>query len=148
ITDRDIAKLGTWPVPDEVLAKALETLSRAGARAIGLDIYRDVPVPPGHEALNTVLAKNPQIVGAMLLPRGEHPGVRAPAALAGTDRVGFTDTVVDGDGRVRRALLMLDDGKTVFYSLPFRLALLYLQSAGVRPQGDPQNPELLRLGRT
>src|SRR6202008_1047720 len=67
ITDRDIAKLGTWPVPDEVLAKALETLSRAGARAIGLDIYRDVPVPPGHEALNATLAKNAQIVGAMLL---------------------------------------------------------------------------------
>ncbi len=148
ITDRDIADLGTWPVPDEVLAKALETLSRAGARAIGLDIYRDVPVPPGHEALNAVLAKNPQIAGAMLLPRGEHPGVRPPAALAGTDRVGFTDTVVDPDGRVRRALLMLDDGKTVFYSLPFRLALLYLQAAGVTPQSDAQHPEYLRLGRT
>jgi adenylate cyclase len=148
ITDRDIAELGTWPVPDDVLAKALETLSRAGARAIGLDIYRDVPVPPGHEALNAVLAKNPQIVGAMLLPRGEHPGVRPPAALAGTDRVGFTDTVVDPDGRVRRALLMLDDGKTVFYSLPFRLALAYLQAAGVAPQSDAQHPEWLRLGRT
>lgn len=148
ITDRDIAELGTWPVPDEVLAKALEALARAGARAIALDIYRDVPVPPGHEALNAALAKNPQIVGAMLVPRGEHPGVRAPAALAGTDRAGFTDVVVDADGRVRRALLMTDDGKTVFYSLPFRVALLYLQAAGITPQGDPQNPELLRLGRT
>ena len=148
ITDRDIAELGTWPVPDEVLARALETLSRAGARAIALDIYRDVPVPPGHEALNAVLAKNPQIVGAMLLPRGEHPGVRPPPALNGSDRVGFTDTVVDADGRVRRALLMVDDGKTVFYSLPFRIALLYLQAAGVTPQSDPQNPEYLKLGRT
>ena len=148
ITDRDIAELGTWPVPDEVLAKALEALARAGARAIGLDIYRDVPVPPGHEALNAALAKNPQIVAAMLVPRGEHPGVRAPAALFGTDRAGFTDVVVDADGRVRRALLMTDDGKTVFYSLPFRVALLYLQAAGVTPQGDPRNPELLRLGRT
>ncbi len=148
ITDRDIAELGTWPVPDAVLARALETLSRAGARAIALDIYRDVPVPPGHEALNAVLAKNPQIVGAMLLPRGEHPGVLPPPVLVGSDRVGFTDTVVDADGRVRRALLMLDDGKTVFYSLPFRIALLYLQAAGVTPQSDPQNPDYLKLGRT
>ncbi|HYY60996.1 MAG TPA: adenylate/guanylate cyclase domain-containing protein, partial [Burkholderiales bacterium] len=148
ISDRDIAELGTWPVPDEALAKALDTLSRAGARAIGLDIYRDVPVPPGHEALNAVLAKNPQIVAAMLLPRGEHPGVRAPPALAGSDRVGFTDTVVDTDGRVRRALLMVDDGKTVFYSLPFRLALVYLHAVGITPQGDAQHPEWLRLGRT
>ena len=148
ITDRDIERLGTWPVPDEVLAKALETLSRSGTRAIGLDIYRDVPVPPGHEVLNAVLAKNAQIVGAMLLPRGDNPGVRPPPALAGSERVGFTDIVVDPDGRVRRGLLLMDDGKTVFYSLPFRLALLYLQALGVGLQSDPQNPEHLRLGRT
>src|SRR5207245_9902096 len=72
ITDRDIAELGTWPVPDEVLAKALETLSRSGARAIGLDIYRDVPVPPGHEALNAVLAQNPPTAGTTPPPRGAH----------------------------------------------------------------------------
>ena len=146
ITDRDIAELGTWPVPDEVLAKALETLSRAGARAIGLDIYRDVPVPPGRDTLNAVLSKNPQIVGAMLLPRGDNPGVRPPAVLAG-ERAGFTDVVVDDDGRVRRGLLMVDDGKNVFYSMPLRLALVYLQAERVGLQGDPQNPEYVRLGR-
>ena len=148
ITDRDIERLGTWPVPDAVLAKALETLSRSGARAIGLDIYRDVPVPPGQEALNAVLAKNAQIVGAMLLPRGDNPGVRPPPALAASERVGFTDIVVDPDGRVRRGLLLMDDGKKVFYSLPFQLVLLYLHAAGIAVQGDPQNPELLRLGPT
>jgi adenylate cyclase len=148
ITDRDIAQLGTWPVPDEVLAKALETLTRSGARAIGLDIYRDVPVPPGHEALNAVLAKNALIIGPMLLPRGGNPGVRPPPVLAGTERVGFTDIVVDPDGRVRRGLLMTDDGNNVFYSMPLRLALLYLQAKHVGMQGDPQNPEHVRLGRT
>jgi adenylate cyclase len=147
ITDRDIAQLGTWPVPDGLLARALETLSRSGARAIGLDIYRDVPVPPGNQALNAVLATDPQIIGSMLLPRGENPGVRPPAVLAGTDRAGFTDIVVDADGRVRRGLLMTDDGKNVFYSMPLRLALLYLQEEGISLQGDPQNPEKLHLGR-
>ena len=148
ITERDIERLRTWPVPDEVLAKALETLSRSGARAIGVDIYRDVPVPPGHEALEAAFAKNAQVIGAMLLPRGENPGVRPPPVLAAGGRVGFTDVVVDPDGRVRRGLLMVDDGKNVFYSLPFRMVLLYLQAAGVAVQGDPQNPELLRIGRT
>ncbi|HYR35331.1 MAG TPA: adenylate/guanylate cyclase domain-containing protein [Burkholderiales bacterium] len=147
ISDRDMAQFGTWPVPDGLLAKGLETLSRSGARAIGLDIYRDVPVPPGNEALNALLAKDAQIIGAMLLPRGENPGVRPPAVLAGTERTGFTDIVVDADGRVRRGLLMTDDGKNVFYSMPLRLALLYLQAEGVGLQGDPQNPEYLRLGR-
>ena len=70
ITERDIERLGTWPVPDEVLAKALDTLARSGARVIGLDIYRDVPVPPGREALDAVFARNAQIIGAILLPRG------------------------------------------------------------------------------
>jgi len=148
ISERDIGELGTWPVPDRVLARALEILARSGARAIGLDIYRDVPVPPGHEELNAVLAKNPQIIGPMLLPRGDNPGVRAPAALAGSERVGFTDVVVDADGRVRRALLLTDDGKNFYYSLPFRLALGYLQAAGVAVKGDPQNPDYLRLGNT
>src|SRR5437868_3748812 len=73
---------------------------------------------------------------------------RPPPALAGSERVGFTDIVVDPDGRVRRGLLLMDDGKTVFYSLPFRLALLYLQALRVGVQSDPQNPEHLRLGRT
>jgi adenylate cyclase len=148
LTERDIESLGTWPVPDVVLAKALETLARSGARAIGVDIYRDVPVPPGHEALAAAFAKNTQVIGAMLLPRGENPGVRPPPVLAEANRVGFTDVVVDPDGRVRRGLLMVDDGKNVFYSLPFRLVLLYLQAAGVSVQGDPANPELLRIGRT
>lgn len=111
ITERDIQQLGTWPVPDGVLAKALESLSRAGARTVGLDIYRDIPVPPGHEQLNAVLAANAQIVAPMLLPQRDKAGVAPPRVLKGTDRVGFTDIVVDADGTVRRGVLLMDDGR-------------------------------------
>jgi adenylate cyclase len=34
------------------------------------------------------------------------------------------------------------------YSLPLRLALLYLQAEGIMPQPDPSNPQYLRLGAT
>src|SRR5437899_9895718 len=43
ITENDIAKYD-FPIPDDLLAKLLETLATAKPVAIGLDIYRDVAV--------------------------------------------------------------------------------------------------------
>jgi len=148
VTEKDIQGLGTWPVPDAVLAQALEKLVEAGARAIGLDIYRDVPVPPGQERLNAVLGQNPRIIAPMLLPQGSRPGVAPPPVLKNRTQIGFTDVVVDPDGTVRRGLLLMDDGRSVFYSLPFQVALLYLRAQGIAPAGDPEQPAHLRLGRT
>ena len=148
VTENDIQGLGTWPVPDAVLAQALEKLVQAGARAIGLDIYRDVPVPPGHERLNAVLSQNARIIAPMLLPQGSRPGVAPPPVLKNGTQIGFTDVVVDADGTVRRGLLLMDDGRSVFYSLPFQVALLYLRPQRIAPVGDPAQPAHLRLGRT
>jgi adenylate cyclase len=148
VTEKDIQDLGTWPLSDALLAEVLETVSRAGARAIGLDVYRDTPVPPGHERLNAVLKNHSQIIAPTLLPQDGKPGVPPPAALKESDRIGFTDVVVDPGGTVRRGLLLMDDGQRVFYSLPLRLALLYLQAEGVALSGDPEHPSYLRLGRT
>jgi adenylate cyclase len=148
VTEEDIQTLGTWPVPDAVLARVLETIAGAGASAIGLDIYRDVPVPPGHEELMAVFRRHRQIVAPMMLPQAGRPGVAPPPALRASEQVGFTDVVVDSGGTVRRALLMMDDGRSVFYSLPFRLALLYLAARGIPVQGDPDEPAYIRIGRT
>ncbi len=148
VTEKDIQELGTWPLPDATLAEVLEAAARAGAVAIGLDIYRDVPVSPGHERLNAVLREHAQIVGASMLPQGGRPGIAAPLALKGTERIGFTDVVVDPGGTVRRGLLLMDDGQNVFYSLPLRLALLYFQAKAIPVHGDPDNAAYVRLGRT
>jgi adenylate cyclase len=148
VTEEDIQRLGTWPLTDDVLASVIENLSRAGARVIGLDIYRDVPVPPGHERLNAVLGAHPQVIGAMKFPSVDRPGVPAPPVLRGTEQVGFTDLPVDHDGTVRRGLLFLDDGQTVFQSLALRVASLYFQAAGVPVSADPTHPTRIRFGRT
>jgi len=148
VTEKDIQEFGAWPLPDALVAEVLETLSGAGARAIGLDIYRDTPVPPGHERLNAVLKSHSQIIAPTLLPQDGKPGVPPPAALKESDRIGFTDVVVDPGGTVRRGLLLMDDGQRVFYSLPLRLASLYLEAEGVALSGDSENPSHLRLGRT
>ena len=46
VTEPDIAALGRWPLSDEQLSDALERVGAAAPRAIGLDIYRDIEVPP------------------------------------------------------------------------------------------------------
>ncbi len=50
ITEQDIRELGHWPISDRDLGEALRAIADAGARVIGLDIYRDLPVPPGVDA--------------------------------------------------------------------------------------------------
>ena len=45
VTEDDIRKIGQWPLTDEILAQPLEIPSRSQPRAIGVDIYRDIPVP-------------------------------------------------------------------------------------------------------
>src|SRR5262245_34368514 len=148
ITEADIQRLGGWPVPDGVLARALEIVGRHEPRAVGLDIYRDVPVPPGTEQLDVVFRSDPRIVVVTKFGEGASSGVRPPAALRETDQVGFNDIIVDPGGIVRRGLLFLDDGQTAIHSFALRLALRYLEREGVGPQADPQRPALLRLGRT
>jgi len=147
ITERDIRNQGSWPIPDGTLAQVLETLTRYQPRAIGLDIYRDIEVPPGRAQLNEMLTRNRHIITVMKLGEGESDGIPPPPVLKGTDQVGFVGTLVDRGGIVRRGLLFQHDGETAFYSFALRLALLYLQAEGITPQPDASNPQHLRLGR-
>jgi adenylate cyclase len=148
ITERDIHNQGRWPLADATLAQVLEMLTQYRPRAIGLDIYRDIVVPPGREELNAILSGNRHIIAVTKLGEGGADGIPPPPVLQHTDQVGFSDIVVDPGGIVRRGLLFLDDAERVAYSLPLRLALLYLQAEGIRPQPDPADPQHIRLGPT
>ncbi len=145
ITADDIRTHGFWPLPDATIVEALKILIRHKVRAIGIDIYRDIPVPPGREELDAILAGNPQVIVAMKFGAG---GIPPPSVLKGTEQAGFNDVIVDPGGVVRRALLFLDDGETVGYSFALRLALLYLKEEGITPRSDPLHPEYLRLGQS
>src|SRR5919199_869425 len=50
IDESDIKKIGQWPVSDAVLAKTIEKLKAQRPEAIGLDLYRNLPVEPGHQS--------------------------------------------------------------------------------------------------
>ena len=148
ISEEDIQELGQWPISDAILAAALRRIEEHQPRAIGIDIYRDVPVPPGHEELETIFSHHSNIVATMKFGGGSKGGVAAPPVLKDTEQVGFNDVVVDPGGTVHRGLLFLDDGDSVAYSFALRLALQYLEKEGILPQPDTANPEHLRLGQT
>ena len=148
INENDIQNQTGWPLTDAAVAKILNILTRYHPRAVGLDIYRDIPVPPGSKELDTILTKNHNIITAMKFGGADRVGIPPPPALKDTDQVGFNDIIVDPGGIVRRVLLFLDDGKNVSFSFALRLALFYLQAEGVTPQPDAFNPEYLKLGKT
>lgn len=148
VTERDIQEQGTWPLPDSVLARTLNTLLRLGPRAIGLDIYRDVPVAPGTAELDSLLAGPHPVVVVTKFGEGASTGVAPPAEAKGTDKVGFNDIVVDSGGIVRRMLLFIDDGQTALYSFALRLALLYLAPERIGLGADPSDESIVRLGQT
>jgi adenylate cyclase len=148
VTERDIPAQGGWPLSDGVLARAIDLIAHQEPRAIGLDMYRDVPVPPGTDALNAVLTRDRRVVAVTKFGEGASSGVRPPPVLAGTDQVGFNDILVDPGGVVRRGLLFLDDGTNVLSSFALQLALRYLEPEGVVPSPDPDDEALIRLGRT
>src|SRR5574341_2142288 len=148
ITERDIHSLGRWPLTDEVLARALGLLLQSRPRMIGLDLYRDLEVPPGYDKLEAIFKNSPQIIAVTKFAEKDTDAIPPPPALRGTDQVGVNDFVMDPGGVIRRGLLELDDGETTAYSFALRLALGYLERDGIVPQPDASNPEYLRLGPT
>jgi adenylate cyclase len=146
ITEADIQQLGQWPLSDESLSSLITSLQAHNPEVIGVDIYRDLPVPPGSAQLDAVLSQNSNVIVVEKIGAGENAGVLAPGILEGTGQVGFSDLLVDPDGVVRRGLLFLDNGADVFYSLSLRLALHYLQSRDIYPQPGEPDPSHLRLG--
>ena len=145
ITEAEINRFG-WPIPDGVLASAIDHLHAAHAGAIGVDIFRPSPIEPGADMLAHTLATTPELIWVNRFGQGPLPGIQAPAAMEGADRTGFADMVLDPGGIARRGLLYLDNGGEPAESLPLRLAMIVLESKGVVPEDDGNG--LLRLGPT
>jgi len=145
--EEDIQKLGEWPISDRRMAEVLKKLLANNPRAVGVDLYRDIPVAPGSDELNALLAGDKRVIFIEKFGKDSSKRVAGPAVLRGTERIGFSDVTPDDDGVVRRGLLFLDDGKTSSVSLALRLAFAYLAEEGVAPQPDATEPAHIRLGR-
>jgi adenylate cyclase len=145
--EEDIQKLKEWPLSDRRMTEALRKILAGNPRAVGVDLYRDIPVPPGTDDLNILLLRDKRVFAIEKFGKDRSKQVAGPPALQGTERIGFSDVTPDDDGVVRRGLLFLDDGKTSSTSLALRLALAYLAEESVTPQPDTADPAHIRLGR-
>src|SRR5262245_17400278 len=61
VTEQDIHQYH-WPLSDATLARALDLLAEYQPRAIGLDIYRDIPVERGHTEFETTWRNHANII--------------------------------------------------------------------------------------
>lgn len=147
IGEGDIRTLQQWPISDAVLAEALTKIKQHQPSAIGLDLYRDLPVGTGYEALAQIFQSTPNLIGIeKAIGNRDDPPIAPPPALKKLDQVASNDIVPDADGKIRRGLLVLEtDNGEVMESLGLRLALFYLHNQGVNP--DPEAP-YLKLGQT
>jgi CHASE2 domain-containing sensor protein len=136
VTEEDIRRLG-FPLSGEVLDNLLSKLTESEPRAIGLDIFRDLPVEPGHNQLLERLQLDDLIVPICEHSSSDKPAIPAPTGIA-AQRVGFNDVVQDPDGTIRRNLLLLEqqanDSCKAELSLGLQLALKYLAVGGIQPQ--------------
>ncbi len=149
IDEADLQAIGQSIIPDSVYAQLLEKLKAMQPRAIGLDIYRDLPVQPGHQQLVRVFESTPNLVGIeKVVGDSRQEAVAAPPALKAKGQVGANDVILDADSKVRRTLLDVQTptGETV-YSFGLYLALLYLDKQGISPQ-VLEGTKHWRLGKT
>lgn len=125
--------IGHNSLPDKTYAELLRQIQAAKPRLIGLDIYRDIPVQPGHEELTAVFEEYDNIIGIeKIVGETLAEKVPPPPVLKAKGQTGFNDLLLDPDGRTRRSLVELTDkdGNTSF-SLALTLAYYYLQEEGV-----------------
>ncbi|NER78939.1 MAG: EAL domain-containing protein [Leptolyngbya sp. SIO1D8] len=124
VTELDIQAQKKWPLSDAVISDLLEKLQQHQPKVIGLDIYRDIPQPPG----TNKLLKQLQSANVIVI---QHIGCNGfdyipPPRDVAEDQIGFSDLVVDSDGVIRRNLMFatLDDQE--FHSFSLLLGLKYL----------------------
>jgi CHASE2 domain-containing sensor protein len=131
------------PLPDAVLAQLIAKLEQYRPVAIGLDIFRDQPVPPGYELLVTQLQQNQHLVTVCFGTDQENAAAPPPNSPAA--QVGFNDLENDPqDDTIRRHLLSrspnpispLSPCKTP-YSFSLQLAYRYLEAKGIPVKTNP-----------
>jgi CHASE2 domain-containing sensor protein/predicted Ser/Thr protein kinase len=133
----------------EVLDILLAKLQQYQPRAIGLDIYRDLPVEPGHQKLLQRFQQNDNIITVCKHSDSINSETPAPQGVI-PEQVGFSDNVEDKDGIIRRYLFALTPDTSARCQTPFSLglqvALKYLIADGIQLQSTT-NQEI-KLGNT
>ncbi|MCF2145144.1 CHASE2 domain-containing protein [Desmonostoc muscorum LEGE 12446] len=131
-------------VSDRDLAALLWKLHRCQPRVIGLDIYRDFPVNPGHTEL---LAAFKNIKNLIVIEK-VFPKQIAPPPNFSFEQIGFADQITDADGKLRRSLLITPTFQGEKLSLSLRLAEIYLAQKNISLKNSISDRTGIQFGNT
>ncbi|MDB9315980.1 adenylate/guanylate cyclase domain-containing protein [Spirulina sp. CS-785/01] len=135
ITEDDYRQLEQVILPDQIYADLIRKLNAQDPLVIGLDIYRDQPVNPGHQELVEVFETTPNLIGIeKVIGDRARETVGPPPVLAEKGQIASNDVIRDADNKVRRGLIGVfrgENGEEFFPSFAFYLAASYLQSQDI-----------------
>jgi diguanylate cyclase (GGDEF)-like protein len=145
VDEATLTRLPQWPLSDADLARAIETIAAQSPDAIGLNLYRNVPVNPGSERWQEVARQTENLIGVEKIG---FPKVDPPQILADLDRAAFVDVPIDLDQRQRRAFLSVrksdlgnrgessdpDLPSNIRLSFAMQLSKIYLDKRGTHPK--------------
>ncbi|MCW5312366.1 CHASE2 domain-containing protein [Nostoc sp. KVJ3] len=145
IDEKDIEWVKQYPIPDQKIAELLTKLETYKPLAIGLDIFKNVPIEPGGKQLAQVLRSNSNIIGIeKILP----PNETLPPQSLPPERVGFVDLLNDEDSKNRRYLLYTANSKNLNedkYSLALRLVIKYLNAQRINLETGKNDPNTIMI---
>ncbi|WP_177428466.1 CHASE2 domain-containing protein [Candidatus Venteria ishoeyi] len=150
INDADQRRYG-WPLSDALLADTLETLEKYQPRAIGVDLYRDIPVPQekgaGYERFQQVIKDNKNIVLITKFTDDKEAYVLPPPFLKDDhEQVGFNDITYDPGYLVRRGLLFMTSEDNWYEYFGLHLVRRYMAYEGVYLQNKEGETSNIALG--
>ncbi|RUT07586.1 adenylate/guanylate cyclase domain-containing protein [Dulcicalothrix desertica PCC 7102] len=148
VNEEDVRKHGL-PISDTKLARMITNIKQQQPRAIGLDIYRDLPVEPGHQELINVYKTTPNLIGIQKVIGSSYGvAINPPPVLYELGQVSSNDFVPDPDGKIRRSLLSIKtkSDETVV-GLGAQLALLYLEAENITLEMVDAADNKLKLGK-
>ncbi|XGV97301.1 MAG: CHASE2 domain-containing protein [Leptolyngbya sp. BL-A-14] len=148
VDESDLKQLGRWPMSDAILARLISSIKKQQPRVIGLDIFRDLPVEPGHQDLVRVFTSTPNLIGVEKVIKTTQGEVIQPPPILKQQQVSASDLLLDADGRIRRSLLYLTnkDGNSIA-TLGAQLAFVYLKREGIQLNSLNTSNSHFRLGR-
>ena len=144
IDEQDLSNVSQWPISDLTLTKLLKQIKQQNPRVIGLDIFRDLPVNPGHQQLVSLMKSTPNLIGIEKVSGDKVP---PPPTLAKLEQVAAADLISDSDGKIRRALLSIKpENKPTKLGLGTALALRYLSQEDIQLQIIDDKKNIYKLG--
>jgi adenylate cyclase len=148
VDESDIDALQQYPISDAYLADLLNRLLQFHPAAIGVDLFRNIPVvyithDDGPQRLATVMLNHGNIIWAYKY-KGVGTGIPPPTPLRGKpQRLGFVDVEPDTDGEVRRMILQIETpDRRMLPSFDLRLC-----GVSLRSRGQKANLDLHALGQ-